>query len=247
MPEDTKAADTTAADLIKNTKAEMDRKLGNVESTISQLAETNKALAAQLAALNKPKPAETPARKSYGEMFYDDENATLTQVEQNATNRAVEVMSKLNQTETKRQQIIGQMVNEYPELMDANTDLRKKAVENFNSLSKEEQADPQAYKVAVRDAAADLGLLPKSKRKAEDAVADKEEENEDDDSFTLNKSGGDAQAARKADRRKKDDGKISQETLLFAELLGRPVDDEKYKERLAKAAKRTNWSKYRKV
>lgn len=225
------------ADLIKNTKAEMDRKLGNVESTIAQLAETNKALAAQLANLNKP-PAPAPNTKSYGQKFYENEDATLNEIEQNATKRAVEIVSKLTQTESQRQSIIGQMVNEYPELVDPSTDLRKKAVEIFNTLSEDERSDPRSYKIAVRDAAAELGMLPKSKRKADPV------ENDDDDSFTLNNASP-SPSKRARDKNKND--KLSEETLLFAELLGRPIDDEKYVERLKKANQRGNWNKYRKV
>lgn len=233
---DTKPEPKDQPDLIKNMKAEMDRKLGNVESTLTQLASTSQALSAQLEKL-KPAPAPTNT-KSWREKFYDDENAALAELEENATRRATEAAQAITRLEQQKNANLSVLVNDYPELTDQNGDLRKKAVEIFNALSPEEQKSPSALKLAVREAAADLALLPMSKRKKVETEVE-----EDDDSFSLNGGSGRGNTKRKGGK----EPELSDATKDFAELLGRPVDDPKYLERLKKANQRTNWSKYRKV
>lgn len=234
-PKDTTGKETPA-DPVKNVKAEMDRKLGNIETTVQQLAQTNQALAAQLQKMQEKKPESTGTQKPWKDRFYENEDAALNEVEENATRRATEAMRNLQAIEQRKQNAVNQMVNDYPELA-IESPLKAKSVEIFNALSKEEQADPNAIKLAVREAAADLGMLPKSKRKEE--VTDN-----DDDTFSLSGKGG---SEGKKGRRGQKSGDLAQETLDFAELLGRPVDDEKYIARLKKANERSNWSKFKPV
>lgn len=242
MPDDKDSKDTSTQDPVKNMKAEMDRKLGNVEGAITKLTETNSALAAQLERLSKQVPdaniRTNPApTKSWSERFYEDEAGTLMAVKEEAKREALEAARSMHAIESQKNAALSQMVNDYPELTDAGSDLRKKAVEVFNSMSKEDQASPSALKLAVREAAADLAVLPKSKRK--DTVI----EDNDDDTFALSGGG----SGKTSGDRKRKEGKLSEATLTFAELLGRPVTDEKYLERLKKASERSNWSKYKKV
>lgn len=231
MPEETPVVPPTGD------QPDIKAKLGTIESTVAQLAETNKQLAQQLAKMQqKPKPITEAPTKSLGERFYEDENAVLQEVEANATKRATDQMRKLQETDRQKQAAVTAMVTDYPELA-IEGDLKKRSVEIFNAMSEEDQADPKAIKLSVREAAAELGLLPKNKRKDETV--------DDDDSFSL--SGRGNSDGRKSRKSQQKEGDLAQETLDFAELLGRPVDDEKYIERLKKANQRRNWGKFKPV
>lgn len=150
-----------------------------------------------------------------------------------------EVESKLDQRLTiqnQRQAQLAALVQDYPELQNNNSDLTKKAIELFSSLSDVEKNSPTAYKFAVQSAAAELGVLTMSKRKTL----------EDNDNFTINNSNsssnrsGSGQSNKGVDK----DAKIPDETLQFAQLLGLDTNNPEYIKRLKTAAKRKNWSKF---
>ena len=137
----------------------------------------------------------------------------------------------INQNNARQSQLAA-LVQNYPELQDANADLTKKAVEVYNRLSPEEKMSPNAYKFAVQDAAAELGVVAMSKRK-------QSESGEDD--FTGNSDSYQGNSNRKPSRQKAD--KIDDATLALAELMGRPIKDPKYLESLKKYTGRKNWNK----
>jgi hypothetical protein len=101
-------------------------------------------------------------------------------------------------------------------------------------MSDQERNMSSSYKTAVLAAAADQGVLPVNKRA-------KKTESESED-FTVSSSSG--SESRRREREKRGEEQIDEKTLAFAELMGRPIDDPKYVERLKTAAKRRNWSKY---
>lgn len=229
MPEDENqgAKTPSAEDLVKNTKAEFDRKLGNFESQVKQLQDTNNALAQKLDGLKPVAPVA--AVKPLRERFYEDEESTLRSIKDEAKAEAKAEMNSVIQT----QQTVGEMVAQYPELSDDNNALTKKAKEIHANLPAHLQGTPYAVRIAVREAAADLGIVTKSKRKEEIVV-------EDDAAV-----GGAGQGGGSAKSRREKEGEMDDRTLQFAELLGRPVDDEKYIERLKKVGQRKVWTKYR--
>jgi hypothetical protein len=139
-------------------------------------------------------------------------------------------MNRSSQAQAKQTQTLSQLVREYPELNDDSNPLTKKAVEIYQSMPEDEKSSPMAYKLAVKEAASELSVKPISKRSQEES-----------DSYSV--SGNSGSSYSPANTRKKKEDDIDQKTLEFAKLLGRPVDDPAYREKLKNLSKR-KWSKY---
>ncbi len=165
-------------------------------------------------------------------MAYKDPKAYARKVEERAEARAMQQVNAALNNQSRQQAILSQLGSEYPELNDASSDLTIKAVENFKRMSQEERNAPGAYKIAVRDAAAELGVLPKNKRKVTNS--------EVPDVGSNSQSGSGQQGSSGSRSNKKIDGN----TLVFAKLIGLNTDDPKVVENLKKRAQRTNWKKY---
>lgn len=228
-PEESAAAAAKAADpadLTKNLKAELDRKLGGITE---QLNAQTEALKAQIASLRPPpKPAPTG---SFKEQFYQDEDAAVANL---ASSIKDEIRGEI-QMSNRQAEVLTSLYRDFPELSDQTHDLTQKAVQIHKGLSKNEQASPGSYRLAVLEAAAEIGLPPKAKRKAVS------EESEENDSFTL---GGAPRGAASSKRKK---GDLDPGTLQFAAQMGFDTSDEKVMERLKKAAARDTWNAYRPV
>jgi hypothetical protein len=145
-----------------------------------------------------------------------------------------ETSQALNQN-NQRQGQLSALVQNYPELQDANAELTKKAVENYSRLSNEEKMSPNAYRFAVQDAAAELGVLAMSKRS--------NNKNDDDgDSFTTNS--GSYNSNKPSSKQNRNSEKIDEATLAFAQAIGKDTSDPKYIESLKKIkAERKNWNR----
>lgn len=211
MSEDKKdtAPAQAAPDLLKNMKAEFDRKISNLEAT-------NKKLLDHVASMQRPSaPATT--KKSLDEVWFDSPEQAAAEIESRVMNK-IDSVSKQNNT-------VAQLVQEFPELADANSDLYKRAVEIFGGYSAEEKTSPVAYKAAVREAAQELEVKPASKRRNVDS----------DDDFAL--SGAGSGRARSESRGKRD--VLDPRTEEFARLVGLNPDDAKTRENLKAHQKRT--------
>ncbi len=216
MP-DTDVNDTAASkeegsgELLKNLKSEMDRKLSNFQETLKS---TTDALTAKLNEITVPKaPAHSAPSKSFRDKFYEDEDAAVNELK---TEIRSEVMGTLEERE-KHTNAINRLYGEYPELADSDADLTKEAVKIFKTLSKAEQANPNAYRVAVLEAATELGVQPLKKRKKESS-----------EDFT----GGGGNGGGKRNN-------VGTDTLEFARLMGLDTEDPKVVERLKNHTKRS--------
>lgn len=195
-----------AADEIKNVKAEFNRKIGNLEQTNAQLLAQLQQLTSKL---SPPKPA-TESKVS----VFDDEEAYAARIKAETAAEIRREMDARNSQQAKQATVIQSLMQDYPELQDMSHDLTKKAVELYNSLSDEEKSHPLAYKAAVRDAAAEMDIKPKSKRRTSES-----------DDFTMSGSGSGA-------GRQKREPEMKKETLQFAEAVGLNIKDPKILERL---------------
>jgi hypothetical protein len=219
---DAQANATAGADEIKNLKAEMNRKLGNLEQTNAQLINMMQSLA-------KPAPAATTQSKKLGDVLFDNPDEAARLIKEEAKAELREELNKANQVQTRTQSTIASLVSEFPELGDSNSEFSKRAVAIYHSYAPEDQANPISLKAAVKEAALEMNVKPKSKRNAES-----------DDSFALGGgSGGETRPSRRSREQELDPA-----TIEFARHLGQNVDDPKYMERLKKSAKRRNWSRY---
>ena len=200
-----KAANDSLTTQLNNLKAELNRKVSNLETRIPQ-----------------PVKVQQP-EESLEDLIYTNPKKVIETIEERV-NRGVD--AKLN-AQTRHTQVIGDLMYDFPELQDKNSELFKEAVSNYNSLSPEEQNSPSAYKLAVKDAALNLGVRPRSKRS-------------EDDDFMVSGSGSSAGQSRKRSR----EGDLSDETLAFAQKVGFNIDDPKVVERIKARAQRRNWNKY---
>jgi hypothetical protein len=211
---------------LKNLKSEFSRKQENVSKELEQIKNMLGGLANQQQAAQQrhkvdeadiPDPILNP--KGYKEY--------LKQEIMQETSQA------LNQN-NQRQSQLSALVQNYPELQDGNSDLTKKAVENYSRLSSEEKMSPNAYKFAVQDAAAELGVLAMSKRQ--------NNKNGDDDSFTTNS--GSYSSNKPSSKQNRSSEKIDEATLAFAQAIGKDTSDPKYIETLKKIkGERKNWNR----
>jgi len=218
MSDDIKDGNASAsADPIKNLKAEMDRKLSNLQ-------QTNEALIKQVQAMIQPKPAasSTASSAKLEDVWFDKPEEAASRIEE----RVLTKISKQQETAAKSNATIGQLVSEFPELSDNNSDLTKKAVEIYSSFSEDEKSSPVAYRAAVREAAMELGVSPKSKRQA----------SSEDDTFSIGGSSSSREDRRAAKQ-------MDQATLEFASIMGLDVNDKKVVERI-KAKTKRNFNRY---
>lgn len=211
-------ASTPAADPIKNLKAEMDRKLGNLETTSSQLL-------AMMQKMQTPAPKHVAPLSSpkFGDLIFDKPEEAAQLIKNQARDEIKAELAEQNKVYTRQQSTIQKLANDYPELTSNDHELTVKAVEYYNALPADEQSHPLAYQSAVKEAAIELGLKPARLRK------------KDSDDFVM---GGDGQRVSRG-QAKQEDAYLGQ----LSEAFGIKLDD-KVKERIkSKHGRRsyTNW------
>lgn len=212
-------------DRFKNISMELNRKLDEREQRLDNKLQQ---LTASLMEAVKPRTPQAPQPEPDLDMLAIENPKEYARiVRDQATQAATQAAARANEATERRNQVLGRLVTDFPELQNQNSDVTKRAVEIYNTYSEAERNDPRTYELAVKSAAVEFGLKPMSKRS-----------NQDSDDFTL--SGG-ARAPRST---KKQDPDISA-ALAFAELMGRPVDDPDYVERLKAHAGRDTFTKYR--
>lgn len=230
MSDDIKSAEGSAAesqaDPIVNLKAEMSRKLGNTESKISELQKTNELLLSKLSQLTQP--AAAPAAKSadLSTLLYSDPDAYAAEIERRAEERAMRRVNEQQAQAVRTNSVLAELQNEFPELSDSGNELTKKAVEMYNNLPPDEKNSSLAYKVAVKAAALELGVKPRSKRPVDDEP--------------MGSSYGQRSGSRRAAT------KLAPETEELAAIFGLDTSKQEVKDRLLKNSQR-NWTKYKPI
>lgn len=230
MPDD-KPGDSTPDD-VTNLKAEFNRKLSNYESELTKQKETTNQLLAQIQSMSFKSQSQPPSTtKNLGDLMYENPEAAAQQITNNATQAAVKATSDIMATQRQEQQILFDIVSEFPEASNNEHELTKCSRKILNSYEVNDQKNPKFWKMAVNEAALDLGIKPKSKRTSTE------------EDFSLNSKGSSSISSANYS---KDKGKtaITEDILNFAALLGRPVNDPKYLESLESFANRKNWTKY---
>lgn len=221
--------ETPQEDPLKNYKAEMERKFGNVSNQVQELKTVNQQLLAQIQQLNTAKAPET-SEDDFNDLFIDNPREAARRIKEETAAEIRADIEKQQQKQQKQQSVLSELVQKFPELNDNSSELTQKAVEIYNSFSPEDQNDPKSYKLAVSEAAIDLGIQPMSRRKKVKS---------DDESFSV--SGGSSSSSPA----KKREANIDPKTLEFAKMIGMDVDNEKTIQSLKKRAQRTNWGVFK--
>lgn len=223
-------------DPVKELKSEFARKTENILELVNAQNQKMEQMVQAMIQSQRQQQQQNPAKEQEDleQLAMNNPAAFAAKVAENATAKALEAQERLAQQQNERRnqeaRILTDLVTDYPELNDKTSDLYQEAIRSYEKLSPSDKNNPMSWKAAIRDAAAELGVVPAKKRKQSGG----------DDFVSPGSSGGTSST------RGKGSSSISDKTLQFAQLLGRPVDDEDYKKRLQKYAERKNWSRYSK-
>lgn len=211
-----------APDPLKNIKAEMDRKLGNVTEQLRLQSEMLERTLQQMQAAKNTAPAapvEEPDpiidAAGYKEHI---KREVLGEVERRNS------LSQATQSEIMRLQAM------YPEFGENNSEAAKVALQKFQALDPALKGTPAGAKLVMMEAAAELGLVPASRRRR----------SESEDDYTV--GGSPSQAAPQ--RSKQSSKKVDDLTLAFASKIGINVNDQNTRKELEKYAQRDRWGKW---
>lgn len=229
---DANADKTRTADSVA---AEMNRKFEKLGQENQKLSDQLNQLTEIMLSKSKGNASGSQSATDDGDEIGEDEAITNSKkFAEKITNKVTKEVGNILNQQSQQNALLSQMVNEYPELSDASSELTTKAVDIYKKMSAQERSNPMAYKTAVRDAAAEVGLLPKAKRK--------QSANADNDQFTFGGSGqGGAGEGQRRGGKPKD---LDPNTIAIAELFGLKTEDPKVIERLKGRAQRKNWNKY---
>jgi hypothetical protein len=207
-----KATNDQLLQALNNFKQEVNRKIDGLRPT--------------------PPKQEAAPKKSFKDLLWENEEEAADLIKKSAVDEAVTIVRKENAEQQKSARVAQQLYNEFPELNSQTDPLTKRANEIYQGMSEDERNDPRAMRLAVSEAALDLGVKPMSKRQKEQS---------DEDGFLL--GGGRSDGDGRSRRRKEPE--LSQETLETAQLMGLNVEDPKVLERLKQHAGRKEWTKYK--
>lgn len=212
--------------------AEMNRKFDKIQQENQRLSQQIEALTQSIvSSRSQSATGNQPQEENLDDLAFKDPSAYARKVTERVTNTALNAVSNTINQQNRSNQILGQLVSDYPELNDINSELATKSVAIYKQMSEQERSNPLAYKAAVRDAAADLGVLPKSKRSTAQ-----------DGEFQFSASNPTGQKPPSQSRRK--ESELDNRTTAFAKLIGLNTDDKKVQERLKSRQTRKHWNKY---
>lgn len=230
---------SSSEDPIKQIKSEFARKTENLTQTLAaQNARIEQLMQAVIQQQNQ-RSEPPPRRETEPEIDpYQDPKGYRKQVAAQAVAEARQAAADQAQQAALSQQeqntALSALLVDYPELNDRTSELYAKAMEYANALPQGQRNTGVGLKAAVRDAAADLGIQSIKHRVKKDSS---------NDDFTVDSGSSKGKSSSSENRSRSE--KLPQEMLEFAALLGRPVDDPKYIERLKGHANRKNWNRYK--
>ncbi len=212
---------------LTNVKAEFSRKLSNIEAKYASLESTNAQLLATLQSISAPKAPAAPAAK-LEDVWFDKPQQAADQIMAQAEERIMKRIDSRSDQLHRQNQTLSQLVSDFPELSDGNHEFTKKAVEIYSAMSAEDKTSPLAYKAAVKEAALEMGVMPKSKRKDDDYVS----------------SGNGSNSSRNESRSPRSGAGIDKATEEFAKLVGVNIDDPKVRDRIKSKHNRRSYNNW---
>lgn len=216
-------ASTSEADPVKNIKAEMDRKLGNISETVGNQSAQLEALMSKLNEMGKPAEPAKPAA-DLGDLRYEDPEAYERQLRESIKEDMRREYQADQDSQAQRTQVISKLVTDFPELNHADSDLRKEVEREYAKLPKADQNNIHMWESLVYRKALEKGVKPFASRSDDEREA-----------FTF---GGSGMAGAAGSRRRAKEPKLAPETIEFAKIMGLNVEDEKVLKSLEKTAQR---------
>lgn len=227
-----------------NLKAEMNRKIQAIQETNSKLAEQNDNLTQKLdlimAQLNNQSKSiqESEPAIDMEDLKYSDPDKYIELKLKDVDKRVDQKVNTVIGQQNQKTITIQQLAADYPELGDTKSALSKRAIEIAGKLSSDFMQTPDGIKLAVREAAAELGVLPKKLRI---------ETNSNDEDFAMEDfiaGGGGGRGSDDSRKKPKSKEDLENNTIVVAELMGVNVNDSKVVERM-KQYKKRNWNKWK--
>lgn len=217
---------------LQQVKSEFSRKTDNILKLVQEQNQKMEAIVQNIMAgqLKQQSANITAAEEDLTDLAVTNPAEFARKIKDSAKQEIRAEQSQMANRQNQENRILNEMLSDYPELNDRNSDLYLDAVKVYEQFTSEEKSNPISMRTAIRDAAANLGVVPAKKRGGGSS-----------DSFSV--SGDNDPSLRSSQRQ--GSKKISDATYTFAQLLGRPVDDPKYMESLQKTAERKNWSRYK--
>lgn len=161
-PSGAEAAPSTE-EVVKNLKAEMQRKFENSQSELQKLQKSNEELTSLMRSLVNSTPAPRVEEDDINKIWFDNPAKAAAIIEKRAEERITKQLQAKEAVQTRQTQTINELVMQYPELNDPSSELYKKAIEMHSSMASD--TSPNSYKAAVYQAALELDVKPVSKRK----------------------------------------------------------------------------------
>lgn len=152
------------ADGIKQLKAEMDRKLTNIEQTSKKLEEALRSLNTAVAAKAAPPARQAEVTEDLEDLMITNPAKAAKIIKEQAKAEISEELGKQAKAQNKTSQVMSELISKYPELQYNDHELTQKAIEIYNALPDDEKTSASAYRLAVKEAAVELGIKERSKR-----------------------------------------------------------------------------------
>jgi hypothetical protein len=160
-------------------------------------------------------PAPEPTTKNIGALLYEDADKFAEAVASRAEQVATKRFGELSQQQAEQANVVGRLYKDFPELADANNPYTKAVLAEHSKLPESRRNDPRELRLIALETAADMEILPASKRKSSSPEPDVY-------------GGG---------RGREREVSVDNKTLEFAKLLNLDVSDPKVVERLKERAK----------
>jgi hypothetical protein len=148
-------------DVVQNLKAEFARKNENITNELAQLKQ-------YVASLAKPAPQTQTQEEEVDPYDPQKYAAHLEKKVEKRLQAEKEATERARAQESRKQQVLYGLIQEYPDLQNPQSELVKEANQILAQLPPEEATSPVAYKAAILEAATNKGVAPRSKRSSSD-------------------------------------------------------------------------------
>jgi hypothetical protein len=205
------------------TKSELDAKLGEIQLQLQAMNSTFQESVQSIASAVAPKQLQQQR------IITDDDLYDSRKLESKVQAQASQIAQQFVQRERELNSMTYNLAQDYPEIQ-TDPALQKLVKEILNTLPSGMQDTAQGLEMAVLKATSKAGLVPKSKR--------------GDSSLDPDVSASGARGSSQS-RRAAKQGKVSEDTLEIAALMGVNINDPETVKRIEGYSKREDWLKYR--
>lgn len=219
VKQETNAEDVKQPSEVETFAKTVESKFSSTDEKINSLLSSQQALINALTASKVQKEPEVDTQQ-IADMIYTKPEEAISLIEQKVEKKLEKKFSDRDNVKDQSRQILAELVNDFPELTDTNSDLYKTAVDIYAALPEYTRNLPTSYETAVYKAATKIGLSVKSKRV---------ENTKNKDDFSLSGTSNGSRSNKNKD--------LNPDLLRFAKMVGKDPNDSKYLDSLKKYVK----------